>query len=233
MEPLNKHHPTVVVVKKFSVNLVILLICLTVCIAILLSMANLVFNTNNPVLDNAAFSFVDEHVNPGFTKFIQFITLLGGHTVLLPANIILISAFLFNKRKRFWTWKILAIAITGVAVLFSLKGILERQRPLVPLITQAHGYSFPSGHAFSSCVFYGMLAYIAHRSIKNRLLKYFVIALLVAVIIMVGYSRVYLRVHYATDVIAGWALGIIWLLLAKWLLVDRRKNFPHDTERAL
>ena len=220
-------------ISKFSVNLLILLAVFIGCLAILFAVADYVFTEKNTALDNMAFDIIAGHVHPELTSFMQFITLFGGHIVLLPANLLLLTYFLINKPIRFWTWKIAVIAVTGVIILFSLKYILERERPLVPLITKAHGFSFPSGHAFSSCVFYGMLAYISYHAVPKGFWRYFTVAGYIALIILIGYSRVYLRVHYATDVIAGFMLGIIWLLLAKWLLIDRRKNFPHDTRRVV
>lgn len=155
---------------------------------------------------------------------------MGSAEFLLPANILLVLIFVLYKKKSYYSWKIAIISITGTTVMFLLKELLQRQRPLVPLISKAHGFSFPSGHSFSSLLFFGMLAYMVYRSVGQKFLKWILIFLLCALIILIGLSRIWLKVHYATDVTAGFILGIIWLILAKWILVDKRKNLPPGNE---
>jgi len=88
----------------------------------------------------------------------------------------------------------------------------------MPLLEPARGLSFPSGHAMSSVTFFGLLIYYVYRKQKNPGLRFLFICMLVALILMIGLSRVYLRVHYASDVLAGFCAGIIWLIIAIWVL---------------
>mgnify|MGYP000564831599 CR=1 FL=1 len=99
---------------------------------------------------------------------------------------------------------------------------------MLPVIARVHGYSFPSGHSFSSLVFYGMLAYIAYAGINNKTGRTVTIIFLIAFALLIGISRVYLKVHFASDVVAGWCLGIIWLLLGRWLLISTEKSVDRN-----
>ncbi|HKO80981.1 MAG TPA: phosphatase PAP2 family protein, partial [Chitinophagaceae bacterium] len=147
----------------------------------------------------------------------------GSPLFLTTANVVLAGVFLIKKDHRIYSLKIVAVAITSTAVMFLLKIILQRERPLVPLISKVHGYSFPSGHSFSSMVFFGMLAYIIYRNVNHKVLKWILVVSCFLFAILIGFSRIYLKLHYASDVIAGFCLGIIWLLLAKWLLIKTQK----------
>lgn len=189
----------------------------------LYAVADMVFEDNNPSFDRHVFTSILPYINAANTGMMQVITFFGSAQFLIPANILLILFVLFIKKQQYDALKISAITIIGTAVLFLLKFLLQRQRPLLPLIAKAHGYSFPSGHSFSSIVFYGMLAYIGYKNIKNNFIKWSLIVLLFMLAGMVGFSRIYLKLHYASDVIAGFSLGLIWLLLAKWILFGKVK----------
>ena len=148
----------------------------------------------------------------------EFFTFLGTHTFLIPANLLLIAWFFFIKKKRWWSIKIPAVALSSLLLMFLLKFIFERPRPSDPLLAEAAGFSFPSGHALMSVTFYGLLLYIIFQSVKNKLLRICFATFFIFLILMIGFSRIYLRVHYASDVIAGFSLGIIWLILSLWIL---------------
>jgi membrane-associated phospholipid phosphatase len=186
----------------------------------------MVFEDKSTAFDERIFSLINPHINDSNTRLMRFITFFGSPPFLLSANVVLICIFLFIKTHRWYSVKIAAIALTSTAVLFLLKGILQRERPLLPVIAKVHGYSFPSGHSFSSLVFFGMLSYIAYKTIKNKALKTILIIACFAFAILVGFSRIYLKVHYASDVIAGLCLGAIWLVLGRWLLVKTQKIEP-------
>ncbi len=219
--------------KKLFANFGILLFLFIICLWILLFVAEMVFNDKNLSFDDTVFSTIHPYYNENLTQFFEVITWFGGHRFLFPANILLIVIFLISKPIRFYGWKIAIISITGIAVMFGLKELLERQRPLVPLLAKAHGYSFPSGHSFSSFLFFGILGYIVYRSNLNKVWKWIIILFLIFFVLLIGYSRIYLKVHYATDVIAGFMLAAIWLTLARWILIDRRESLPPGNEQAI
>jgi len=212
--------------KKLSLEIILLAIIFIGCCWGLLAIADMIFEDKNLAFDNRVFLSIRPYINDTNTKLIRAITFFGSQNFLLPANLLLIGIFIFHIKHYRYSLMIIAVSVTSTAVLFLLKTILQRQRPLVPLISKVHGYSFPSGHTFSSLVFYGMLAYIAYKTIGNKYLKWLCIVLLFAFSFLIGFSRVYLKLHYASDVLAGFCLGIIWLLLAKWLMVRTEKMIP-------
>jgi len=167
--------------------------------------------------DNAIFSFVKRHVTTHNTDFLFFITNLGNHNFLIPANILLLIYFLIRKNKRF-SIRVISLSLSSLCLMLVLKSSIQRIRPENPLLQAVNGYSFPSGHALMSVVFYGLLIYIAWHEIKNRWLQSVAVVLLALLILFIGFSRIYLRVHYASDVIAGLSVGLIWLIGSLWLI---------------
>jgi undecaprenyl-diphosphatase len=132
-------------------------------------------------------------------------------TGLLTA--IVIAAFWLKKRRKtavFFGAALLASVITNNIIKYSI----HRFRPDIAPLEDASFYSFPSGHSMNSLVFYGLLLYIAHKSIKNKkLLAVFDVAA-IAFVALVGFSRVYLGAHFPTDVIAGFVAGTCVLCTA-------------------
>ena len=210
--------------KKLSLSVLVMIVIFLLCLWGLFKVADLVFDDKNNVFDQKAFDLLRPWVSALNTRIMLVITFLGSQNFLLPANILLILYYLFVRENRNTAFRILTISLTSVAAMFAIKFILQRQRPLTPLIAKVHGYSFPSGHTFTSVTFYGIIAYIAYRNIKNKALRLATIILLAIFVLLVGVSRIYLGLHYATDVIAGLCLGIIWLVLAKWFLVKTEKK---------
>ncbi len=209
--------------KKLSLSILLMIALFVLCLWVLFIMADMVFEDKNFSFDEKVFDLIKTWVNPTHTLLMQIVTFVGSQNFLLPANLLLIGFYLFLKRNKGTAFKIAAISITSVVVMFLMKFFLQRERPLVPLIAKVHGYSFPSGHTFTSVTFYGIIAYIIYKNVKNKILKTLLITLCIILILLVGYSRVYLRLHYASDVIAAFCLGLIWLVLAKWFLVKTEK----------
>jgi undecaprenyl-diphosphatase len=102
--------------------------------------------------------------------------------------------------------------------MFALKHLFNRPRPEIPLLYEAKGLSFPSGHALMSVTFYGLLIYIVFKTYRDKDWKWIVISLLLLLILIIGFTRIYLRVHYTTDVIAGYCIGFLWLVFAVSML---------------
>lgn len=177
-----------------------------------------VFVLNKTKLDTNVFNFLKTQVSERNNYIMEFFTFLGTPVFLVPANLLLIVYFLFIKKHKWYSIKIPAIALSSLGLMFLLKGLFDRQRPSVPLLFSAKGLSFPSGHALMSVTFYGLLVYIIFKSVHNKPWKWTLILLLILLIIIIGMSRVYLRVHYATDVIAGYCIGFLWLVFTLWLL---------------
>jgi undecaprenyl-diphosphatase len=147
-------------------------------------------------------------------KFMLAITFLGKHVFLVPANLILIFYLMFVADQTWLSIRVLAIALSSLALMFVLKWLFNRKRPLSPLLNAAKGLSFPSGHAIMSVSFFGSLIYWVSHSAAPHTLRFVLILILVILIMLIGFSRIYLRVHYTSDVLAGFMIGVIWLLIA-------------------
>ena len=194
------------------------------CLWGLFIIADMIFEDKNLLFDDRVFEMLNPYVSNLNTGIMKVITFLGSQNFLLPANLFLIGYFLFFRENKKTAFKIAVISITSVVVMFSIKFFLQRERPLIPLISKVHGYSFPSGHTFTSVTFYGIIAYIIYKNVQQPFLKWSFIVFIIFFIFLIGLSRVYLRLHYASDVLASFCLGLIWLLLAKWFLLKTEKS---------
>jgi undecaprenyl-diphosphatase len=217
-------------VKKFWAAVALLsvemIVVLVVCFASVIAFAFVtrrIFVVGNEEFDQRVFSFLEQFVTPTNNRIMTSVTFFGTHKFLIPANLALIAYFLFIQKHKWYSIKIPAIAISSVLMMFLLKSLFGRERPAIPLLEEAKGLSFPSGHALMSMTFYGLMVYIVYHSIKNKGWKWTFIVLLLAWIIIIGFSRIYLRVHYPTDVIAGFSMGFIWLVLSIWMLRGMEK----------
>ena len=208
-------------VKKFwaaltllSLELIIVLVIFICATALFAFLVNNVFFQRKEGFDFRVFDFLSQYVNDTNTYLMTAVTFLGTHTFLIPANIALILYFLFIKKHRWYSIKVPAVALSSLLLMSGLKILFSRPRPTEQILRAVSGFSFPSGHAMTSFTFYGLLIYIIYQSVPNKPLKWTLITLLVLLILTIGFSRVYLRVHYASDVLAGFAMGLIWLVLS-------------------
>ncbi|MGZ8516427.1 MAG: phosphatase PAP2 family protein [Chitinophagaceae bacterium] len=189
------------------------LVLFSAAIAILVFLLRKLLRKYKPV-DLAVFDRLAPLVSPQKTKVMLFITFLGSHQFLIPANLLLIIYFLFAVHENWFSIRVVTIALSSLVLMILLKSLFQRPRPLSPLLKAAKGLSFPSGHAIMAVTFYGLLLYILLHTVDVDWLRYLLTILLVLLIIMIGYSRVYLRVHYASDVLAGFIIGFLWLMIS-------------------
>jgi membrane-associated phospholipid phosphatase len=156
------------------------------------------------------------------TWLISHTTIPGDHVfaiVTFFGNAFVISAgtgligFWFARQRNREKLILLFSAVAGGALLnLLLKNIFQRTRPAIPGAYMVDtGFSFPSGHTMISLVFYGMVAYLALSSVKNNKWKALIITGALVICVLIGFSRLYLGVHFLTDVLAGWAAGGLWL----------------------
>jgi membrane-associated phospholipid phosphatase len=204
----------------FTKELIILLAAFTISLFSFLIIAFRVFYLDKTGADEEAFAFAHSLVSDNTTKLMEIITFFGSHYFLIPANLLVALFFLFTKKSRY-SIKVSAIALSSVLIMLGLKLLFNRHRPLIPLLEPARGLSFPSGHAFMSVCFYGLLMIIIWKEERpHPVLKWALLLLVVALLLSIGFSRIYLRVHYFTDVVAGFCIGSFWLLLSSFM-IDR------------
>ena len=186
------------------------LIILFICIIGFLLLAEDVFNKEIMNGDIIGYKLVSTYLISDFaTPIAKFITNFGGATCLILITIIL---FIVIKNKKIGISIICNIGIvTALNVL--LKRILQRPRPEEYRIINESGYSFPSGHSMISMAFYGFLIYLIYIYVKNKYLKWILIIVLSLLIVSIGISRIYLGVHYTSDVLAGFLIAISYLII--------------------
>lgn len=208
-------------VKKFgaglallSVEMAVILAVFAVSLAALFFITRRIFLLHNENFDNKVFAAVKPYINETNTKVMNFITFFGKHQFLIPANLLLIAYFLLIKKHKWYSIRVPAVALSSLLLMFGLKHLFARHRPTNQLLQAATNYSYPSGHALMSVTFYGLLAYLVWHSVKNKTAKWTLIVLLILWIHVIGFSRIYLRRHYPTDVMAGFATGFLWLVIS-------------------
>jgi membrane-associated phospholipid phosphatase len=182
--------------------------------------AALVFIINVPI-DDFILAKSLRWENKQATTTLKGITFLGNYQFLIPANLLLIF-FLINKGEKKGAGLVLFTALTSLGLKLFLKELFHRPRPVAAIITGIKNYSFPSGHALMSITFYGLLGITLYYFIPSKKIKTFVLLILVLLILLIGFSRIYLRVHYTTDVMAGYCLGYCWLIFCIWLFSNSR-----------
>lgn len=160
------------------------------------------------------------------------ITALGGVAVLTLLTILVTLHFILRRKARPGVFVALAV-ISGTVLSNILKGLFDRPRPELTAIAEYGKGSFPSGHSTMSAVVYLTLAIMLAVTEKRRVLKVFYVVAAIFLILVVGLSRLYLGVHYPTDVAAGWAIGaswaILWAVVASWLRDRGQVEGPAET----
>ena len=197
-------------------------------IILILGSIFLFLRIGNEILEKEVFSFDTILTNfiysmrsPQMTSLMLFFSNLGGPFFLFLLSVAIII-YLFKKRRRdalIYSF----ILYTGVILNVVLKEIFQRPRPHhLPLISEDF-YSFPSGHAMNSFVFFAAFSYFILRETSNKKITIIVSTISILLVLLIGISRIYLGVHYPSDVIAGYIAGFIWFLSA--ILLDKTVIF--------
>lgn len=172
-------------------------------------------NTNFPVLKNIFYwlSFL------GNWKFIIVFTVIA-------------CAILWVFKKRIFVSPLLLTVVGSESFVFIIKLIFHRSRPSLTLY-QEDTFSFPSGHSALAMAVYGFLVYIFWRQTKTKFSKIVILITGLIIILLIGFSRLYLGVHYLSDVIAGYVVGVFWMIVGiktleflkkkKWTLPDSNR----------
>ncbi|MBC8080081.1 MAG: phosphatase PAP2 family protein [Gorillibacterium sp.] len=163
--------------------------------------------------DTAIFSTFRSVASGKLTRFARVVTELGTLQFQLVCFVCAIMIGLWFKRVR--GLELLLLCLSGAWIInVVLKALFHRARPILDPYLSEGGYSFPSGHAMSSMAFYGLGGYLLWKVLRGRMKAAWLILVLTGLlIIVVGWSRIYLGVHFASDVIAGFTAGLIWLII--------------------
>jgi undecaprenyl-diphosphatase len=188
----------------------LILIPITILVLIII----LLLTNNIYIVDNSFYKLVIH--NDILTFIMKFITNFGSYLYIFIISLILL---VFNKNKKDLK-KLYTISLLSSILNEVLKRVFKRPRPSYQHLVSIGGYSFPSGHAAVSLTFYGYLIYLVYKSNYSNRIKIPIIVLLIFLILLIGYSRVYLNVHYFSDVLAGFMASLIFLIFIIRLPID-------------
>ncbi|MBB6444289.1 phosphatase PAP2 family protein [Bacillus benzoevorans] len=168
------------------------------------------------IFDRRIISIVQGWENPILTYIMKFFTTIGSSNVTIVLSLIILF-FLFKVLHHRSELFVFTIVIIGSSILNGLlKQIFHRARPELHRIIDIGGYSFPSGHAMNAFTFYGILTFLLWRHITVKQGRIILIWSSSIMIFMIGLSRVYLGVHYPSDIIGGYLGSGCWLALSIW-----------------
>ncbi len=186
-----------------------LIICFF-CLIAFLALAEDVFNHDIMKGDIIGYNLISKFlIRDEITPIMKAITWFGSAYCLISLTLIL---FITLKNKRVGI--LVASNVVIITVINQLfKFMLQRPRPTEFRIINESGYSFPSGHSMVSMAFYGFLAYLIYKNVKNKRIKWISIALLLLLPVLIGISRIYLGVHYTSDVLAGFLISVSYLIV--------------------
>ena len=192
--------------KKFKIYGVIIFIAVLVFIGVAVGVQTGYLDGFDDAVRYRVYSIRNEKL----TMFWKFITHSGDSEIVIMLGIVLL---LVKSLRNKYGVKFAIAALSSTAIYQGMKYIFQRPRPDIALrLIEESGYSFPSGHSMNCLVSYGILAYLLLRYCENRKLAKLLSIGLGLIIILIGLSRVYVGVHFPTDVIGGWSLGIAVLV---------------------
>ena len=178
--------------------------------------------------------FMRAHRSHAATVTATFLARMGSPPVIVGMAALAALLGLAWKKVRGAAWT-LPIAVVGAGVIIQgVKLLVHRPRPsfFTPILHES-GFSFPSGHSLIAMVVYGLLGYFALHLVKNHAARLLVRIVTVLVVFSIGVSRVYVGVHYPTDVLAGWTAGVPWLLACLYLHEVLARRWPSSGEPVL
>jgi undecaprenyl-diphosphatase len=198
----------------FTLRFFIVMICCLAAILLFAYLAQSTMKQSEIIFDSKVFTWIQQFESPATTRIAAMITFLGSGPFLIPVYVLLLVWLLWRKRYRD------AIVIGMIATISylmgsNLKNVFQRQRPsLTFLETGTSGFSFPSGHSLGGFTLSGILIYLVWRSKLRVAYKWVWSVLLLIHACFIGLSRIYLHVHFASDVLASFFIAVAWLTLS-------------------
>lgn len=162
-------------------------------------------------VDRSVTAFILSFRNDTLTGYLTFVTHLGDRDAYIIFTILLAGYYLIKHRS--WKFIVQTTLVLLLATLSNivLKKVINRARPSLEHLVTVNTLSYPSGHAMSAMAFYGFLIYLCLRYDMRRWVRYLFVTILVLLIVSIGVSRIYLGVHYPSDVAGGFIGGLIWI----------------------
>jgi membrane-associated phospholipid phosphatase len=163
--------------------------------------------------DSKITDFVISFRSDGLTSYFRFMTEMGDRYAYIIIAVALGAYFFFRHRN--WKFILQTIAVLLLATLSNIliKQIVNRQRPTLEHMVEVNTLSFPSGHSMSAMAFYGFLFYLCTQLKMSGVIRIVLMIVLCIIILSIGMSRIYLGVHFPSDVAAGFLGGLLWVTL--------------------
>ena len=190
------------------------------CLLITMEMVLAAFAKEVMKRDIIGYNLISKYLISDVTfPIVKFITNFGGVIGLIVIAIITSTILIIKKKKLMGILLLVNLACSALLNQI-LKRIVQRPRPTEYRLIEESGYSFPSGHSMISTAFYGFLIYLIFKNVKNKYVKWTSIIFLSILIALIGISRIYLGVHYTSDVMAGFVISISYLVIFTSIVND-------------
>jgi undecaprenyl-diphosphatase len=214
-----------------------LVIALVICAATVIgfSLISLLISDHKIIqFDSTIIAAVQGLESPGLTAIMKFFTFIGSTSVVIILSLVILF-FLYKVLNHRLELILFSAAIAGSGVLNELlKHSFHRLRPHLHRLIDATGYSFPSGHAMTAFTLYGLLSFLLWRHISGKWGRGLLIFFSIVMILAIGISRIYLGVHYPSDIIGGYLASGFWLAVVIWLFQfykEKRYNKKYKESR--
>jgi undecaprenyl-diphosphatase len=181
--------------------------------------------------DTAIISFVQGYEGPGLTFIMKVFSIIGDTPAVIILSLVVLF-FLYKVLKHRSELVLFIIALCGSAILnLLLKYFFQRTRPEIHRLVEIEGYSFPSGHAMNACTVYTIIAFLLWHNIATKTGRTILIIVSAIMILSIGISRIYLGVHYPSDIIGGYLASGFWITIAIWYF--QKYQDKHGRKRRL
>jgi len=210
----------------FEAAVVLSLVVAVLCLVLFAWLGREMLEGDTLRFDGAIRGWVHQFSSPAMTRAMTAISALG-YGALIVELVIALAVFSWLRWRRAALW--LGVAMTGALLLdFTLKYLYHRERPIAFFGVAPDTYSFPSGHALCSLCFYGVMAGLLSARIKSLPWRIVMWSAAVLLIVAIGFSRIYLGVHYPSDVVAGYLASTVWVAAVIVLDHLRRVRFSRQ-----
>jgi undecaprenyl-diphosphatase len=206
-------------------KLIISVLVLAVCTFCFFEIADNFNKAEIRHFDLPVIAYVQGFISDNMTSAMLVVTVLGSVKGVSAITLVIVLLLWIKRYRRLSIY--LAVSVALGAGIFNriLKYIFKRQRPDIMRVVQETGYSFPSGHSMGSMILYGCLVFILFRIAKSGWSKVIGTVAAFALIVCIGISRIYLGVHYPSDVLGGYAAGLIWIIVSAAALIMIERKF--------
>ena len=188
-----------------------------ISLAIFIFLGILVLTKNDIYIDSVVYNFISKYISTNLTYIYKTLTHIAS---ILMVILIIIFTFLFFKNKKYGIYMSINLFIITIFQ-FILKAIFSRTRPVDINLIEENGYSYPSGHSLTAMALYGFIIYLIYKSNLNKRSKLIYITLFSLLILVVGLSRIYLGVHFFTDVIGAFSFALSYLIVYISIIKDK------------